>query len=220
MRCYNCGSLRTLIFRVKGKPIRIQASRGPLGHEEFEAPRDSRQAAQEGGKVVSLKHRPPLLPKRYRWYSFVLDVESTSEPFCAAGRLKPMKNPSDPFQVAAQCLNRLRHCVLFSNKVKCCRYRPGVAQRVGRGIALLFHDRGIRSGWVVSSTYRPHFTPGKDPVPVLQETGWVPGPVSTGGKSRPRRDSISDRPSHSRYTDWATRPTPSLIRVTEFSEKD
>jgi len=24
------------------------------------------------------------------------------------------------------------------------RYRPGVAQRVGRGIALLFHDRGTR----------------------------------------------------------------------------
>ena len=24
------------------------------------------------------------------------------------------------------------------------RYRPGVAQRVGRGIALLFHDRGVR----------------------------------------------------------------------------
>ena len=40
-------------------------------------------------------------------------------------------------------------------------YRPGVAQRVGRGIALLFHDRGTRRGWVVSSTHRPHFTPGK-----------------------------------------------------------
>jgi len=31
-------------------------------------------------------------------------------------------------------------------KVKCSRYRPGVAQRVGRGIALLFHDRGTRRG--------------------------------------------------------------------------
>ena len=29
-------------------------------------------------------------------------------------------------------------------KVKYSRYRPGVAQRVGRGIALLFHDRGTR----------------------------------------------------------------------------
>jgi len=29
-------------------------------------------------------------------------------------------------------------------KVKCSRYRPGVAQRVGGGIALVFHDRGTR----------------------------------------------------------------------------
>ena len=30
--------------------------------------------------------------------------------------------------------------------VKCSRYRPSVAQRVGRNIALLFHDRGTRRG--------------------------------------------------------------------------
>ena len=58
-------------------------------------------------------------------------------------------------------------------KVKWSRYRPGVAQRVGRGIALLFHDSGTRRGWVVSSTPRPHFTPGKDPVRILQEAGWA-----------------------------------------------
>ena len=52
-------------------------------------------------------------------------------------------------------------------KVKWSRYRPGVAQRVGRGIALLFHGRGTRRGWVVSSTPRPHFTPGKDSVLLL-----------------------------------------------------
>ena len=52
-------------------------------------------------------------------------------------------------------------------KVKWLRYRPGVAQRVGRGIALLFHDCGTRRRWVVSSTPRPHFTPRKDPVPIL-----------------------------------------------------
>ena len=82
-------------------------------------------------------------------------------------------------------------------KVKWSRYRPGVAQRVGRGIALLFHDRGTRRGWVVSSTPRPHFNPGKDPVPILQKAGWAPGPVWTGGKSRPHRDSVSDRPARS-----------------------
>ena len=50
---------------------------------------------------------------------------------------------------------------------------------------------------MVSSTPRPHFTPGKDPVPILQEAGWAPGPVWTGGKSRPYRDSIRDRPARS-----------------------
>jgi len=31
-------------------------------------------------------------------------------------------------------------------KLKCSRYRSSVAQRVGRGIVLLFHDRGTRRG--------------------------------------------------------------------------
>ena len=39
--------------------------------------------------------------------------------------------------------------------------------------------------------------PEKDPVPILQEAGWVPGPVWMGGKSRPHRDSIPDCPAHS-----------------------
>ena len=70
-----------------------------------------------------------------------------------------------------------------------------MAQSVGRSIALLFHDRGTRRGWVVSSTPRPHFTPGKDPVPILQEAGWASGPVWMGGKCRPHRNSIPDRPA-------------------------
>ena len=86
---------------------------------------------------------------------------------------------------------------ITSFHVKWSRYRPGVAQRVGRGIASLFHDRGTRRGWVVSSTPWPDFTPGKDPVPILQEAGWAPRPVWTGGRSRPHRDSIPDRPVRS-----------------------
>jgi len=90
--------------------------------------------------------------------------------------------------------------------VKWSRYRPGVAQRVGRFIALLFHDRGTRRGWVVSSTPRPHFTPGKDPVPILQTAGWAPGSVWMGGKSRPHRDSIPDRPTRSQSLYWLSYP--------------
>jgi len=61
---------------------------------------------------------------------------------------------------------------LLKVKVKCSRYRPGVAQRVCSGIALLFHDRGTRRGWVVSSTPRPHFTPRERPG-THYTGGWV-----------------------------------------------
>ena len=53
-----------------------------------------------------------------------------------------------------------------------------------------------------------HFTPGKDPVPILQEAGWAPGPVYTGGKSRPHRDSIPDRPARSSVTIPTELPDP------------
>ena len=38
-------------------------------------------------------------------------------------------------------------------------------------------------GWVVNVTPRPLFTPGKDPVPIVQEAGWTPGPVWTGAEN-------------------------------------
>jgi len=41
---------------------------------------------------------------------------------------------------------------------------------------------------VVSSTLRPHFTPGKEPVPILEEAWEAPGPVWTAGKSHSHRD--------------------------------
>ena len=53
------------------------------------------------------------------------------------------------------------------------------AHRGSRGIALLFHGRGTIRGWGVSVTPRPLFTPGKDPVPIVQEAGWAAGPVWT-----------------------------------------
>jgi len=66
-------------------------------------------------------------------------------------------------------------------KVKWSCYRPVVAQRVGTGTALLFHDCGTRRGWVVSSTPRPHFTPER---PGTHFTGgWVgPGAGLEGRK--------------------------------------
>ena len=39
--------------------------------------------------------------------------------------------------------------------------------------------------------------PGKDPVPIVQEAGWAPGPVWTCGKSRPTAIRSPDRPARS-----------------------
>jgi len=36
----------------------------------------SRQSAYEGDKVVSPMHRPPLPPRKYSWYLFLLEAES------------------------------------------------------------------------------------------------------------------------------------------------
>jgi hypothetical protein len=40
----------------------------------------SRQWAHEGGRVVSPAHRPPLRHRKYSWYSFLLEGESTPGP--------------------------------------------------------------------------------------------------------------------------------------------
>ena len=51
-------------------------------------------------------------------------------------------------------------------------------------------------GW---STPRPgRFTPGKDPVPTVQEAGWAPGPVWTGAENlAPTGIRSPDRPTSS-----------------------
>ena len=72
------------------------------------------------------------------------------------------------------------------------------AHRGSRCIALLFHDHGTRKGWGVSFTPRPLFTPGKDPVPIVQEAGWAPGPVWTGAENlAPTGIRSPDRPARS-----------------------
>jgi hypothetical protein len=72
------------------------------------------------------------------------------------------------------------------------------AHRGSRGVALLFHDHGTRWGWGVSVTPRPLFIPVKDPVPIVQEAGWAPGPVWTGAENlAPTSILSSDRPARS-----------------------
>jgi len=45
---------------------------------------------------------------------------------------------------------------------------------------------------------RPLFTLGKDPVPIVQEAGWAPGPVWTGAENlAPTEIRSPDRPARS-----------------------
>ena len=65
------------------------------------------------------------------------------------------------------------------------------ALRVCKGIALVFLGHGTRRVWGVSVMPRPQFTPRKDPLPIVQEAGWAPGPVWTGAENLSHhRDSI------------------------------
>jgi hypothetical protein len=82
-------------------------------------------------------------------------------------------------------------------KVKQSHCRPELVWRVDRGIPLPFRDLGARRGWW--SAPRPgRFTPGKDPVPIVQEAGWAPGPVWTYAKNlAPTGIRSPDRPARS-----------------------
>ena len=60
---------------------------------------------------------------------------------------------------------------------------------------------------------RPHFTPGEVPAPILQEAGWAPGPVWTGQKSHPHRDSIPGLPARSQSLYRLSYPADTYIRV-------
>jgi hypothetical protein len=78
--------------------------------------RISRQSSLEDGKVVSLTHRPRLPPRKYSWYSFLLEAESNPGPYCDRKDYVNKKIPMTPWVIqpatcrfVAQCLNQLRH---------------------------------------------------------------------------------------------------------------
>jgi len=54
-------SYLTLYIHVKGKAVPLQARSDPEGSRKLRFP-DFMTTAQDGGKVVSLRHQPPLPP--------------------------------------------------------------------------------------------------------------------------------------------------------------
>jgi len=67
------------IYIYKGKTVPLQAWSDPEGSRKLRFS-DFMTTAQEGGKVVSLTHQPPLPPRKYTWYSSLLEAESTPGP--------------------------------------------------------------------------------------------------------------------------------------------
>ena len=97
-----------------------------------------------------------------------------------------MTSPAEGKRVKSTLVQALRLCT------------GRTAHRGSRGIALLFIDHGTRRGWGVNPTPRQLFTPGREPVPIVQEAGWPAGPVWTGAENlAPTGIRSPDRPSHS-----------------------
>jgi len=110
--------------------------------------------------------------------------------------LVPIVQKRQIFGIPFTVINKIRVKVILVQALRVCSGRT--AHRGSRGIALLFLDHGTRRGWGVSVTPRPLFTPGKGPVPIVQEVGWAPGPDWTGAENLARSGiRCPDRPARS-----------------------
>jgi hypothetical protein len=76
-----------------GKAVPLQAWSGPEGSSKLRLP-DYMTTAHDGGKVVSLTHRPPLSPGNAPGTHFCWRL-SGPQGHSAIGRMMSMKNPND-----------------------------------------------------------------------------------------------------------------------------
>jgi len=81
--------MHIILLEGKGKSVPLQAWSGPEGSRKLRIP-DFMTTAQDGGKVVSLTHRPPLPPGN------------------TPGRIMSLKNSNDTIG------NRTRDLPVFS----------------------------------------------------------------------------------------------------------
>jgi len=65
----NC--METCRGKGKGKAVPLEACSGQERSRKLRF-QDFVKTVQDGGKVVSPTYRPPLSPRKYPWYSFLL----------------------------------------------------------------------------------------------------------------------------------------------------
>jgi hypothetical protein len=96
-------TIPAFVWRTYGKNskfIPVTGHGGSYGCETLRFPHfpDNRRA--DGGKTVRLTRRPFFTPQESSWYSFLLEAESTPEPY-AAGRIRSTEKSSDLIGVGA-----------------------------------------------------------------------------------------------------------------------
>ena len=96
---------RTCRGKGKGKAVPLQACSGPEGSRKLRFP-EIMTTAQDVGKVVSLTHRPPLLPGNVPGTHFCQRL-SRPQGQIAIGRMTPAGIESASLRFVAQHLN---HC--------------------------------------------------------------------------------------------------------------
>ena len=88
------------------------------------------------------------------------------------------------------------------------------------GIAQLFLNLGTRRGECGQHHAPVAFTPGKDPVPIVQEAGWASEPVWIGAENLAplRFDPRTFQPVASRYTDCAIRLPFNIVYTIKITQ--
>jgi hypothetical protein len=84
------------------------------------------------------------------------------------------------FITIIKSLSKKVYCTLVQ-ALRICTSRT--ARTESRGITLLFHHHGTRRRVRVQRHASAALYYGKDPVPIVNEAGWAPGPVWTGAEN-------------------------------------